>query len=103
MLGAIIASTAVITADHLISKKTFASNLVDQKLEQAYIQSTYEKLDQITRKIRERGRGPNVIIHQKSRLSAYRHLNRIPYRALIEYIPRKEKFMVKDGEDKGTT
>ena len=84
-------------------KKTFASNLIDQKFEQAYIQSTYEKLDQITREIREQGSGPNVIIHQQSRLSAYRHLNRIPYLALIEYIPRKNKFMVKDGEDKGTT
>ena len=41
MLGAIIASTAVITTDHLTSKKTFASNLIDQKFEQAYIQSTY--------------------------------------------------------------
>ena len=62
---------------------------LNKKPEQLYIQSTYEKLDEITRKIREEGNHANIIIHEQSRLSAYRHLNRIPYRALIEYIQAK--------------
>ena len=100
-LGAIIASTTILTTDHMTSKNTFIANIVEQKTEQLYIQSTYEKLDEITRKIREEGNHANIIIHEQSRLSAYRHLNRIPYRALIEYIPSKEQFIIKDGENKG--
>ena len=102
-IGAIIASATLITADHMTSKSTFTSNIIEQKTEQLSIQSTYEKLDKIVRKTREEGSHANIIIHEKSRLSAYRHLNRIPYRALIEYVPSKEQFIIKDGEGKGET
>ena len=102
-IGAIIASATLITADHMTSKSTFTSNIIEQKTEQLSIQSTYEKLDKIVRKTREEGNHANIIIHEKSRLSAYRHLNRIPYRALIEYVPSKEQFIIKDGEGKGET
>ena len=43
----------------------------------------------------------NIIIHQDSRLSSERHLNRIPYKSLIEYEPIRAEFIVKDGAGKG--
>ena len=100
-LGAFLASTLIIGADHATSKATFYKTIADQKLEQLNAQSTYENLDQISRSIRETGQSVNIIIHQKSKLSADRHLNRIPYQALIEYTPGEKQFIVKDGAHKG--
>ena len=51
--------------------------------------------------MRETGQTVNIIIHQKSKLSADRHLNRIPYHALVEYMPGGEEFIIKDGAHKG--
>ena len=103
LLGAIVTSTAIISVDHATTQNTFASNVIDLKFEQNYIQSTYEKLDEISRKIRMSGDDVNIIINRKSRFSAKRHLNRIPYKSLIEYIPSQNIYLVKDGADKGST
>jgi hypothetical protein len=101
VIYAAFAASALIGADHLTSQNTFTSEIRAQKFEQSYIQSTYEKLDQVTRKIRESGEDVNIIINKKSRLSAKRHLNRIPYRSLIEYVPAEGQYIVKDGAGKG--
>ena len=97
LLGAALTSAIVIGADHATAHDTFTKNTIEQKFEQSYIQLTYEKLDEVSRKIRKSGDEVNIIISQRSRLSAKRHLNRIPYRSLIEYIPSRQKFIVKDG------
>ena len=97
IVGAALASAIVIGADHVTAKDTFINNISEQKFEQSYVQLTYEKLDEVSRTIRESGDNVNIIINTNSRLSAHRHLNRIPYTSLIEYIPNKEKFIVKDG------
>ena len=98
--GAALASSIIVGIDHATAKNTFLNNISEQKLEQAYIQSTYEKLYIISRQIRESGDDVNIIINQKSRLSAKRHLNRIPYKSLIEYEPDHDQFIVKDGAGK---
>ena len=103
LLGAIITSTAIISADHATAQSTFARKIIDLKFEQNYIQSTYEKLDQISRDIRKSGDDVNIIMNQKSQFSAKRHLNRIPYKSLIEYIPGQNIYLVKDGAGKGST
>ena len=103
LLAAIITSTTIIGVDHATAQNTFTSNVIDLKFEQNYIQSTYEKLDQISRDIRTSGDDVNIIINRKSRFSAKRHLNRIPYRSLIEYIPSQNIYLVKDGVGKGST
>ena len=103
LLGAILTSTAIISVEHATTQNTFASNVIDLKFEQNYIQSTYEKLDEISRKIRMSGDDVNIIINKKSRFSAKRHLDRIPYRSLIEYIPSQNIYLVKDGAGKGST
>jgi hypothetical protein len=97
IVGAALASAIVIGAEHGTAKDTFINNISEQKFEQSYVQLTYEKLDKVSRTIRESGDNVNIIINTNSRLSAHRHLNRIPYTSLIEYIPNKEKFIVKDG------
>ena len=102
LLGAIVTSTVIISADHATTQNTFASNVIDLKFEQAYVQSTYEKLDRISRDIRNSGDDVNIITNQKSRFSVKRHLNRIPYKSLIEYIPSKNIYLVKDGAGKGS-
>ena len=102
LFSAALASAIVIGADHATAQNTFTSNTIEQKFEQSYIQLTYEKLDAISRKLRESGDEVNIIISQKSRLSAELHLNRIPYRSLIEYIPSSQKFIVKDGANKNS-
>ena len=78
------------------------SNTLEQKFEQSYIQLTYEKLDKTSREIRESGDDVNIIINKKSRLSAKRHLSKIPYNSLIEYIPNENQFIIKDGAHKGS-
>ena len=98
--GAALASSIIVGIDHTTAKNTFLNNISEQKFEQAYIQSTYEELYKISRKIRESGDDVNIIINQKSRLSAKRHLNRIPYKSLIEYEPDRDQFIVKDGAGK---
>ncbi|WP_413324213.1 hypothetical protein [Synechococcus sp. MIT S9503] len=98
--GAALASSMIVGIDHATAKNTFLNNISEQKFEQAYIQSTYEELYKISRKIRESGDDVNIIINQKSRLSAKRHLNRIPYKSLIEYEPDRDQFIVKDGAGK---
>ena len=103
LLGAILTSTAIISIEHATTQNTFASNVIDLKFEQNYIQSTYEKLDEISRKIRMSGDNVNIIINKKSRFSVKRHLDRIPYRSLIEYIPSQKIYLVKDGAGKGST
>ena len=102
LLGAIVTSTVIISVDHATTQNTFASNVIDLKFEQAYVQSTYEKLDRISRDIRNSGDDVNIITNQKSRFSVKRHLNRIPYKSLIEYIPSKNIYLVKDGAGKGS-
>ena len=102
LFGAILTSMAIISVDHATTQNTFASNVIDLKFEQAYVQSTYEKLDRISREIRNSGDDVNIITNQKSRFSVKRHLNRIPYKSLIEYIPSKNIYLVKDGAGKGS-
>ena len=84
LFSAILPAAAILALDHSTSDKTFTNVIAQQKFEQRYIQSAYENLDQISRSIREQGFVVNVIINRDSRFSAYRHLNRIPYSALIE-------------------
>ena len=90
----------VLGIEHATAKNTFLNNIADQKFEQDYIQSSYEELDKISKKIRESGDDVNIIIHKKSQLSANRHLNRIPYKSLIVYISSRDEFIVKDGAGK---
>ena len=94
-------ASIILALDHSTSSKTFYHEIAQQKFEQNYIQSAYENLDQISRLIREQGSDVNVIINRRSRLSAYRHLNRIPYSALIEYNPKNKTYKVVDGKRKG--
>ena len=102
MAIACIAAGTVIGVEHMATQETFLNNAIEQKKEQSRIQLTYENLDKITRKIRESGDNVNVITNQDSRFSARRHLNRIPYHSLIEYIPDAKNFVVVDGANKGT-
>ena len=102
IIGAGLAAIAIISADHGTARNTFISNTVEQKFEQSYIQLTYEELDKTSRKIRESGDDVNIIISKYSRLSAKRHLNKIPYSSLIEYIPSEKQFIIKDGAHKGS-
>ena len=102
-MGAILASTAIITTDHATSQHSFVPTIKDIKFEQLYIQSTYENLHKISREIRASGDDVNIIINKNSRLSAKRHLGRIPYKSLIEYMPEQNIYIVKDGASKGST
>ena len=103
LIGAILASTAIITTDHATSQNSFIPTIKDIKFEQLYIQSTYEKLHKISREIRTSGDDVNIIINKNSRLSAKRHLGRIPYKSLIEYMPEQNVYIIKDGAGKGST
>ena len=102
IIGAILASAIIIFADHQTARDTFINNTIEQKLEQSYIQLTYEKLDKTSREIRESGDDVNIIVNKKSRFSVKRHLNRIPYSSLIEYMPNENQFIIKDGAHKGS-
>ena len=101
LLSAILPATAILALDYSTSDKTFTNVIAQQKFEQRYIQSTYENLDQISRSIREQGFDANIIINRRSRFSAHRHLNRIPYSALIEYNPKSKIYKIIDGKNKG--
>ena len=101
LTGAALTSVLILGIDHTTTANTFSNKLSEQKLEQANIQTTYEKLYKVSLKIRETGDDVNIIIHQDSRLSSERHLNRIPYKSLIEYEPIRAEFIVKDGAGKG--
>ena len=106
LISAVFTSFLVISFDHLATKSTFINTISRIKADQSYVQETYEKLHEISREIRETGDDVNIIINQSSRLSAERHLNRIPYRSLIEYGTKTNSefyglFMVRDGSGKG--
>ena len=103
LIAAILASSLIVSLDHLTAKSNFVGKALEQKFEQAYIQNTYEKLYAISNQIRETGDDVNIIINQKSRFEPHRLLNRIPYKSLIEYKAKsKEKvFIVEDGAGKG--
>ena len=105
IIAAILASFFIISLDHFTAKSSFIAEISNQKFEQAYIQATYEKLDEISKEIRETGDDVNIIINQKSKLEADRHLNRIPYKSLIEYKSKTNEglFIVQDGAGKGET
>ena len=96
------ASALIIGADYRTTSPNFSETINAQKATQASTQATYEKLDRISRKLRESGSNINLIISQDSSLSAKRHLNRIPYRSLIEYEPERKQYLVKDGANKGS-
>ena len=101
---AILASAALISADHMTSKNTFMSRAIEQKQEQSYIQSTYEKLGQVSTEIRTSGDDVNIIISKKSRFSNHKNnLNQIPYKSLIEYNPISKNFTIARGAKKGST
>ncbi len=102
LAAAVLTSSLVVGIDHATSADTFASEISQQKFEQTYIQTTYEKLDKVSREMREEGDDVNIIINRKSRLSASRHLNRIPYKSLVEYEPKLDEFIVKDGAGKNS-
>ena len=96
------ASALIIGADHSMMSPNFTETINTQKATQASTQATYEKLDRVSRKLRESGGNINLIISQDSSLSAKRHLNRIPYRSLIEYEPERKQYIIKDGANKGS-
>lgn len=96
------ASALIIGADHRMTSPNFTETINTQKAHQASTQATYEKLDRVSRKLRESGSNINLIISQDSSLSAKRHLNRIPYRSLIEYEPERRQYIIKDGANKGS-
>ena len=98
--GAALILFIILAIDNATAENTFLDNVSDQKFEQNYIQSSYEELYKISKKIRESGDDVNIIIHKNSRLSANRHLNRIPYKSLIEYKPSLDEFIVEDGANK---
>ena len=100
VIGAMLISALLIGVDHISAKQTFAGNVYSMKAEQSAIQTTYEKLYNASRKIRNSGDDVNIIINAKSRFAANRHLNRIVYRSLIEYEPDQQRFTVKDGANK---
>lgn len=100
VIGAMLISALLIGVDHISAKRTFAGNVYSMKAEQSSIQTTYEKLYNASRKIRNAGDDVNIIINAKSRFAANRHLNRIVYRSLIEYEPDQQRFTVKDGANK---
>ena len=100
IISALLMSALLVSVEHTNSENTFANTIYTMKLEQASIQTTYEKLFNASRKIRNSGDDVNIIINAKSRFAANRHLNRITYRSLIEYDPEKEVFIVKDGANK---
>ena len=100
IISAILAACLVIGIDHATAKNTFTNTTYKMKLEQSSIQTTYEKLFNASRKIRNSGDDVNIIINAKSRFAANRHLNRIAYRSLVEYDPKNEAFIVKDGANK---
>ena len=87
-------------ADHATTKNTFIRNVSSIKAEQIRIQESYEKLEAVSKKIRESGDDLNIIIHKESNFSARRHLNRIPYKSLIVYDPKDDIFTVEDGAGK---
>ena len=103
VIAAILASFLIVSLDHLSAKSTFLGEISEQKSEQAFIQATYEKLHEISEEIRETGDDVNIIINQKSKFEADRHLNRIPYKSLIEYKSKSNTglFVVEDGAGKG--
>ena len=98
--GSILAAVAIISADHATTKNTFIRNVSSIKAEQIRIQESYEKLEAVSKKIRESGDDLNIIIHKESNFSARRHLNRIPYKSLIVYDPKDDIFIVEDGAGK---
>ena len=100
VIGAMLTSAVLIGIDHISAKQTFAGKVYSMKAEQSSMQTTYEKLYNTSRKIRNAGDDVNIIINAKSRFAANRHLNRIVYRSLIEYEPDQQRFMVKDGANK---
>ena len=101
VVAGFFASAALIGGDHAIGKETFYNNTIQLKSEQSYAQKTFEKLDKVTRNLRESGENVTIIINYLSRFSAKRHLRRIPYYSLVEYIPSKKEFRVVDGAHKG--
>ena len=96
------ASALIIGTDHRMMSPNFSEMVNTQKAHQASTQATYEKLDRVSRTLRESGGNINLIISQDSSLSAKRHLNRIPYRSLIEYEPERRQYIIKDGANKGS-
>ena len=101
IICAFLVSMSIMTIDHASSQHTFAHTLKEIKFEQSYVQESYEMLDKISRQIRESGEKVNIITPSKSKFSAKRHLNRIPYHSLIEYFPGNRNYFVKDGAGKG--
>ena len=97
--GSITAAAAFISIEHITSMKTFAKTISGMKREQASIQLTYNTLYDLAKQGRKDGDPINIIISRKSRLSAKRHLYRLPYQKLIEYEPDTGLFFVKDGGD----
>ena len=96
-----LSSLLFIGIEHKLSKNSFLKTVTAIKLEQNSIQKTFEKLNLITRTIREDGDDVNIIINERSRFTAKRHLRRIPYTRLIEYKPDSKQFIIKDGAGKG--
>ena len=96
------ASALIIGADHTMTGQNFSQMITAQKSDQASTQATYERLDRISRTIRESGNNVNLIISQDSSLSAKRHLKRILYRSLIEDEPERRQYILKDGANKET-
>ena len=101
--GSIAVAAVFISLEHLGSGKTFAKTIVGMKRKQDSIQTTYNTLYDLAKQGRKNGQPINIIISRKSRLSARRHLFRIPYRSLIEYEQQTDSFVIKDGGNKKDT
>ena len=101
--GSIAVAAVLISLEHLGSEKTFAKTIIEMKREQDSIQTTYNTLYDLAKQGCKNGQPVNIIISRKSRLSARRHLFRIPYRSLIEYEQQTDSFVIKDGGNKKDT
>ena len=95
--ASIIASASFVSLEHIGSDQAFTETIINMKMEQDSIQTTYNRLYDIAKESRKRGRPINIIINRKSRLSARRLLYRIPYYSLIEYDSNTNQFTATDG------
>ena len=71
------------------------------KLEQISNQQNLEILDITIRSLKESGSEVNLIINAESRLERARFLGKLKYDRLIEYNPKENTYLIKDGINKG--
>jgi hypothetical protein len=94
------AAVMVVGLESTFNQTSFKQTVSDIWHLQTLWLDTYQKIERLTKEIKQNGEAVNIIYSENSWFSSKRHLNNLKFDRLIQYDPETETYTIKDGTDR---